>query len=75
MPSYPRLRPPWRARVSAWFRHTRQRLAFVHEQEARRLPRLQGFQAEALRLGCARVRRETRLQLAAVRDILHQLFG
>ena len=51
----------------------RQRLAYVRQQE-RQLAALRGFRREVAARTCARLRRETRLQLHAMRQLLHTLF-
>ena len=71
----PRL-PPWgRPIAAACFRHTRwrRRPASVRQQ-AQQLAALQGFRREMAARTCVRLRRETRLQLQAMRQLLHALF-
>jgi hypothetical protein len=65
--------PPWARPVAAvGFREPRRRLAYVRQQE-QELPPLRSFQREAART-CERLRRETRLQLQAMRQLLPPLF-
>jgi hypothetical protein len=52
----------------------RQRLAYVRQQE-QLLTGLRGFRREVAARTCARLRRETRLQLQAMRQLLHALCG
>ena len=70
--TYPGLRPPDRHVAAACFRAVRQRLAYVRGQE-RKLTPLTGFRREVAKRTCARLRRETRLQLQAMRQLLHAL--
>ena len=72
--TYPRLPPAARSVAAACFRQVRQRLAFVRQQELE-LSTLQGFRREVAAGTCERQRRETRLQLQAMRRLLHELFG
>ncbi len=71
--SYPGLRPGARPVAAACFRAVRQRLASVRGQE-RTLAALRGFRREVAARTCERLRRETRLQLQAMRQLLHTLF-
>ena len=67
--------PPWARPVAAvGFRQTRRRLAYVRQQE-QELPQLRGFRREVAARTCVRLRRETRLQLQAMRQLLHALFA
>ena len=61
-----------RAVAVAGFRAVRRRLAFVRGQERTR-EALRGFRREVAARTCARLRRETRLQLQAMRQLLHAL--
>jgi hypothetical protein len=71
--TYPGL-PPWaRPVAAAGFRQTRRRLAYIRQQE-QALPQRRGFRREVAARTCARLRRETRLQLQAMRQLLHALF-
>ena len=72
--TYPHLPAAGRAIAAACFRQVRRRLAYVRQQE-RELPKLQGFRREMHQRTCDRIRRETRLQLQAMRRLLHALFG
>jgi hypothetical protein len=66
---------PWARPVAAvGFRETRHRLAYLRKQE-QELPQLHGFRREVAARTCARLQRETRLQLQAMRRLLHALFG
>ena len=66
--------PPWaRPLAAVGFRETRRRLAYVRQQE-QELPQLRGSRREVAARTCER-RRETRLQLLAIRQLLHALFG
>jgi hypothetical protein len=71
--TYPGLHPGARPVVAACFRQTRRRLAYVRQQE-QQLARRRGFRREMVARICARLRRETRLQLHAMRQLLHTLF-
>jgi hypothetical protein len=71
--TYPRLPPRARPIAAASFRQTRRRLAYVRQQ-AQALLQLRGFRREMVARTCARLRRETRLQLQAMRRLLHALF-
>ena len=71
--TYPSLRPGARPVAAACFRAVRQRLASVRGHE-RTLAALRGFRREVAARTCARLRRETRLQLHAMRQLLHTLF-
>jgi hypothetical protein len=71
--TYPGLPPSARPIAAACFRQTRRRLASVRQQE-QQLARLRGFRREVVARTCARIRRETRLQLQAMRRLLHALF-
>ncbi len=62
-----------RSVAAACFRTTRWRLASVRGQE-RTLAALSGFRREVAARTCVRLRRETRLQLQAMRQLLHTLF-
>jgi hypothetical protein len=67
--------PPWAWPVAAvGFRETRRQLAYVRQQ-ARQLAALRGFRREVAARTCERLRRETRLQLQAMRQLLHALFA
>ena len=68
----PGLPPRARPVAAACFRAVRQRLAYVRGQE-RTLTALHGFRREVAARTCARLRRETRLQLQAMRMLLHTL--
>lgn len=72
--TYPHLPAAGRPIAAACFRQVRQRLAYVR-QKALELPKLRGFRREMEARTCARLRRETRLQLQAMRQLLHALFG
>jgi hypothetical protein len=72
--TYPGLDPRARPLAAACFRQTRQRLAYVRQQE-RQLDALRGFRQEMVKRTCERIRRETRLQFQAIRQLLHALFG
>ena len=67
------LAPGARLVAAACFRAVRQRLAYVRGQE-RTLAALHGFRREVAARTCVRLRRETRLQLHAMRQLLHTLF-
>jgi hypothetical protein len=71
--TYPGLPPCARLVAAAHFRQVHQRLAYVRSQE-RTLAALRGFRREVAERTCARLRRETRLQLRAMRRLLHALF-
>ena len=71
--TYPGLHPGARPVVAACFRQTRRRLAYVRQQE-QQLARRRGFRREMVARTYARLRRETRLQLHAMRQLLHTLF-
>jgi hypothetical protein len=71
--TYPRLPPAARPVAAACFWQVRRRLAFIRQQE-QDLPKLRGFRREVAARTCARIRRETRLQLQAMRQLLHALF-
>ena len=71
--TYPGLDPRARPIAAAMFRQTRQRLAYVRQQE-RQLSTLRGFRREMVARTCERLRRETRLQLQAMHQLLHALF-
>ena len=71
--TYPGLHPGARPVVAACFRQTRRRLAYVRQQE-QQLARRRGCRREMVARTCARLRRETRLQLQAMRQLLHTLF-
>jgi len=65
--------PPWARPVAAvGVRETRHRLASLRTQE-QELPQLRGFRREVAARTCVRLRRETRLQLQAMRQLLHAL--
>ena len=72
--TYPRLPASARPTAAASFRQTRRRLAFVRQKELE-LQALSGFRREMQTRTCERIRRETRLQLQAMRQLLHALFG
>ena len=59
--------------AAAGFRQVRQRRAYVRQQELG-LAKLRGFRREVAARTCARLRRETRVQLQAMRQLLHTLF-
>ena len=71
--TYPGLRPADRLVAAACFRAVRRRLAYVRGKE-RKLTSLTGFRREVAERTCARLRRETCLQLQAMRQLLHALF-
>jgi hypothetical protein len=71
--TYPHLHPGDRPVAAACFRQVRRRLAFVRGK-ARELATLHGFRRDVHERVCARLRRETRLQLQAMRQVLHTLF-
>ena len=71
--TYPGLHPGARPVFTACFRQTRRRLAYVRQQE-QQLARRRVFRREMVARTCARLRRETRLQLHAMRQLLHTLF-
>jgi hypothetical protein len=71
--TYRSLAPGARPVAAACFRAIRQRLAYVRGHE-RTLAALRGFRREVEARTCARLRRETRLQLQAMRQLLHTLF-
>ena len=71
--TYPGLRPGARPVAAACFRAARRRLASVRGQE-RTLATLRGFRRAVAARTCARLRRETRLQLQAMRLLLQTLF-
>jgi len=68
----PGLRPGARPVAAACFRAVRRRLASVRDHE-RTLAALRGFRREVAVRTCERRRRETRLQLQAMRQLLHTL--
>jgi hypothetical protein len=72
--TYSGLPPETRPAAAACFRQIRQRLAYIRQQE-QTLPQLRGFRREMAARTCARIQRETRLQLQAMRQLLHALFG
>jgi hypothetical protein len=72
--TYPGLHARDRPIAAACFRQVRQRLTFVRQKELE-LSQLRGFRREVLARTCTRVRRETRLQLQSMRQLLHALFG
>jgi hypothetical protein len=59
--------------AAALFRQVRRRLAFVRQQE-QALPPRRSFREEMVARTCMQLRRETRLQLQAMRQLLHALF-
>jgi hypothetical protein len=71
--TYPGLHPCDRPIAATCFRQTRQRLAYVRGKE-RTLAALSSFRHEVAQRTCERLRRETRLQLQAMRQLLHALF-
>ena len=71
--TYPHLRPADRPVAAACFRQVRQRLGYVRQQD-QQLATLRGFRREVAAWTCVRLRRETRLQLQAMRQLLHTLF-
>jgi hypothetical protein len=72
--TYPGLDPRARPLAAACFRQTRRRLAYVRQQE-QALPPRRNFREEMVARTVARLRRETRLELQAMRRLLHALFG
>ncbi len=66
------LAPGARPVAAACFRAVRRRLAYVRGHECT-LAALRGFRREVAARACARLRRETRLQLQAMRQLLHAL--
>ena len=72
--TYPRLPPAARPTAAGVFRQTRRRLAHVRAQE-KALPPRRTFREEMIARTVERLRRETRLELRAMRQILHALFG
>jgi hypothetical protein len=72
--TYPRLPPAARPIAARCFRAVHQRLAYLRQQE-QALPPRRSFREEMVARTCARLRRETRLQLQAMRRLLHELFG
>jgi len=72
--TYPGLDPRARPIAAAMFRQTRRRLVYVGQQE-QALPPRRSFRDEMAARTCERLRRETRLQLQAMRQLLHALFG
>jgi 3-deoxy-D-arabino-heptulosonate 7-phosphate (DAHP) synthase class II len=72
--TYPRLPAAGRPVAAALFRQVRQRLAYVRQQE-QALPQRRTCRDEMQARTCERIRRETRLQLQAMRRLLHALFG
>jgi len=72
--TYPGLPPAARPIAAACFRAVRQRLAYVRVQ-ALALPPRRDFRQEMAARTVERIRRETRLQLQAMRKLLHTLFG
>jgi hypothetical protein len=71
--TYPGLHARDRPIAAACFRQVRQRLAYVRQKE-RELSQLQGFRREMVARTCERLRRETQLQLQAMRRLLRALF-
>ena len=71
--TYPGLHPGARPIAAACFRQVRQHLASVRQRELE-LAKLRSFRREVAARTCARRRRETRLQLQAMRQLLHTLF-
>jgi hypothetical protein len=67
--TYPSLRPGARPVAAACFRAVRRRLASVRGHE-RTLAALRGFRREVEARTCVRLRRETRLQLQAMRQLV-----
>jgi hypothetical protein len=72
--TYPGLEPRFRPIAAACFRQVRRRLAYVRQQE-QALPPRRTFREEMTARTCERLRRETRLELRAMRQLLHALFG
>ena len=70
----PGLPPGARPVAAVGFRETRRRLADLRQQDQER-PQLRGFRRKVAARTCERLRRETRLQLQAMRQLLHALFG
>ena len=68
----PRLPPSARPIAAACVRQVRQRLADVR-QRALELAQLRGFRYEVAARTCVRLRGEIRLQLQAMRRLLHAL--
>ena len=73
--TYPRLSPSARSIAAACFRQVRQRLAYVRSQEQALHRGSRTFRHEIQARTCERLRRETRLQLQAMRQLLHALCG
>jgi hypothetical protein len=71
--TYPGLHPQDRPVVLACLRARRRQLALVRRMEAEQA-NLRGFKLESHKYTCAHLRRETRLQLKAIREVLHALF-
>ena len=72
--TYPGLHARDRSIAAACFWKVRQRLAYVRQKE-RELATLGGFRREMQARTIERLRRETRLQLQAMRQLLHALCG
>jgi hypothetical protein len=72
--TYPGLPAAARPIAAACFRAVRQRLAYVREQE-QALPPRRTVRDEMVARTVARIRRETRGELRAMRKLLHALFG
>jgi len=72
--TYPRLPPTARPIAARCFRQTRRRLTYVRQQE-QALPTRRSFRDEMTARTVERIRRETKLQLQAMRKLLHALFG
>jgi hypothetical protein len=70
--TYSGLDPGARPVAAACFRAVRRRLTSVRGHE-RTLTTLRGFRREVAVRTCERLRRETRLQLQAMRQLLHAL--
>jgi hypothetical protein len=72
--TYPRLPAAARPTAARCFRAVRRRLAYVRQQE-QGLPPRRTFREEMVARTVARLRRETRLELQAMRRLLHAMFG
>jgi len=72
--TYPGLQARDRPTAAACFRQVRRRLAYVRQQ-AKALPPRRSFRDEMAARTIDRIRRETHLQLQAMRGLLHALFG
>ena len=72
--TYPGLHARNRPIATRCFRTVRRRLAYVRQQE-QALPPRRSFREEMVARTVARLRRETRLELQAMRRLLHAMFG